>query len=83
MLVQYRKNEVVRAKNKAFDIFTRTKAKFEKAIQKAEQYIRDNSDEIMELTEKRDERLSANQEMIEHISSMTRSIKQINNIVGE
>lgn len=83
MLVNYRTNEVVRAKNRAFSIFTRTKEKFEKAIEKARFYVHQNSREISDLTDKRDQRLQANQEMLQHISSMERSIKQIDHIIGE
>lgn len=76
MFVEMKLQEVTKAKEKAFGIFTKTLAKFEVAISKATQYLEENKAEIQK-------RQDANNTLEHHLASMQKSVSQIKTIIGE
>lgn len=72
---EYKLQEVVRQKNKAFSIFQKTAEKLERAIALARQSKDDNKVELDKLN-------AFNYSLDHHINSMDKSLKDIQKIIG-
>lgn len=83
MLFQDQVETITKEKNKAFKVFTDTKAKFTKAIEKASSFIQENDMEVLKLKDEMELKRATNQTLSMHISTMENSVKQINTIIGE
>lgn len=68
--------------NKAFKIFTVTKKKFEDAIKKASEYIKENNKELNRLSNEQEDLKIVNSQLEVTIKTMEHSVGEINRIIG-
>lgn len=70
-------------KNKALGIFTKTRERFLKAIERAKRYIAANDQKISSLEQELREVSEVNLNLTQSIKSMDEHVAKINHLIGE